>query len=308
MKRILFFGSICFFLFSCKKNDTPAAEPRLIFKFKFDSTQIRLNNTGDPSFVPAGNAAQSPVFHSMSAHYIEIAQEALTPFGSLSNVLYKNAEVTTGGSNAIDFSKSIIKAEGEEFFSVPLKNLKPDTYKWLRISLAYQNYDIKMTYRTPSYNSGNPFEINGTVASFLGFNTYVTSYDLNGETMVVNANRKQGYGAVKPFNIPVLGTINAVSWNPPATGRTTVVNPYAVALGIPAGSCLVVAQFSNPIVITGSEIKDIVVTVSLSINKSFEWVDKNQDGLFEPIDGLNGNAIMDSVVDMGIRGMIPIVN
>src|SRR4051812_30851867 len=47
--------------------------PRLIFKFKFDSTQLRLNNLGQPAGVSAGNAAQSPKFNLMSQHYIELA-------------------------------------------------------------------------------------------------------------------------------------------------------------------------------------------------------------------------------------------
>jgi hypothetical protein len=50
-----------------KKDDgscilpTPEA-PKLIIKFKFDSTQVRLGNLGQPVTVPSGNAAQSPFF------------------------------------------------------------------------------------------------------------------------------------------------------------------------------------------------------------------------------------------------------
>src|SRR6218665_158755 len=54
---------------------TPDATPgpRLIFKFKFDSTQVRLDNFGNPSTIPSGNAAQSPHFNLMSQHYVELA-------------------------------------------------------------------------------------------------------------------------------------------------------------------------------------------------------------------------------------------
>ncbi|MCX8081740.1 MAG: hypothetical protein N3F09_10945, partial [Bacteroidia bacterium] len=46
--------------------------PRLIFKFVLDSTQARLNNLGQPSTVNTSvNAAQSPSFNGISAHYIE---------------------------------------------------------------------------------------------------------------------------------------------------------------------------------------------------------------------------------------------
>ena len=51
--------------------------------------------------------------------------------------------------------------------------------------------------------------------------------------------------------------------------------------------------------ITGNETEDIEIVVSLSTNQSFEWID-NGDGYFEPAAG-------DVVVDMGIRGLIPIV-
>jgi hypothetical protein len=52
------------------------------------------------------------------------------------------------------------------------------------------------------------------------------------------------------------------------------------------------------LVITGNETEDIYVTLSLSTNNSFEWVDTNPDGKWEPIAG-------EQVVDMGLRGMIP---
>jgi hypothetical protein len=69
----------------------------------------------------------------------------------------------------------------------------------------------------------------------------------------------------------------------------------------------VTGRFPVSLTITGTETSDIVVTVSLSTNKSFEWKDKNSDGQFEPINGTT-LAVEDTVVDMGIRGLIPIVN
>lgn len=302
---IVLLTALVMMLAACTK---PAEEsgPKLIFKFKFDSTQVRLSNTGLPSSIPAENSAQSPVFHKMSAHFIQIAEDSLSPLTN--NILYKNTEVTTGGDLAIDFSKSIIKSEREVFYSVPLKNLASATYKWLRISLAYQNYDIKMAYRTAAVNGGLPFTFDAEVASFLGFNTYVTSYNLKGETITINGNQPQGSGAVKPFNVPFISTQPATKWTAGTNTRTTVVNPFEAALGIPSNSCLVVGRFTKPITITGNETSDIVVTVSLSTNKSFEWLDRNSDGLYEPVDGLNSNAPLDSVVDMGIRGLIPIVD
>lgn len=307
-KKILFaIIGISILAISCNKDETTDdTGPKLIFKFKFDSTQARLNAFAQPSTIPNGNWGQSPVFHAMSAHFIQLAEDSLSPLTT--NVLYRNNEVTTGGDNAIDFSKSVIKKEGEIFYSVPLKNLTQGTYKWLRISLAYQNYDVKAIYRRNDVNGGNPITFDGEVVSFLGFNSYVTSYSIKGENITVNGNLPQGSGAVKPYNIPFISTLPAIKWTAAANTSTTVVNPFRVQLGIPSNSCLVTAPFTTPISITGNETSDIVVTVSLSTNKSFEWKDRYGDKLFEPVDGNNSNAPLDSVVDMGIRGMRPIVN
>ena len=113
MKRLLLLlSSVALLAVSCTKP-AESTGPRLIFKFRFDSTQTRLDNLGRPAAIASGNVGQSPVFHSMSAHYIELAPDSLSTFGTTSNILYKNDEVITGGANAIDFSKSIVKGEGE---------------------------------------------------------------------------------------------------------------------------------------------------------------------------------------------------
>lgn len=293
-------------LFSCKKNENSTPVPKLIFKFRFDSTQERLNNFGNPAGIPAGHAAQSPKFNLMGAHYIELAPDSLTPLGA-GNILYKAEETTAGGANAIDFSKEVNVGDGQEFYVVPLKNVSPGTYKWLRVSLAYQNFDINLIYRTMLYNSGAPIPLRGTVAAFIGFNTYIQSYTVRSQSVTVNGNKLQGYGAVEVTNLP-LGIPSEPPFqfqSPP--GATTVPNPIFATSPIPAGSCVVTGRFPVSFTVTGTETKDIVVTVSISTNKSFEWKDDG-DGLYEPVDGLNANAVKDSVVDMGVRGMKVFVN
>lgn len=84
-------------------------------------------------------------------------------------------------------------------------------------------------------------------------------------------------------------------------GATTVVNPLFNTSPIPAGSCVVTAAFANgKLKITGSETKDIVVECSFSTNKSVEWKDLNPNGKWEPLKG-------ETLVDMGIRGLIPTI-
>lgn len=286
---LLSLAVLCLSLFSsCKKDKdddtTPTpVEPRLIFKFKFDSTQVRLDNLGNPSEIPSNHGAQSPRFNAMSAHYIELTENQFTLPGA-GAVLYHAPETTAGGANAIDFSQSAAVGNGETFFSIPIKDINPGNYEWLRVSLAYQNYDIDLRYTW----SGINFDITGTLASFIGFNTFINNFQIKDSTLSVNANRLQGFWAFE--------TIYGVNQGQAPAGATTVPNPLFATSPIPQGSCLVTGDFDNPLVITGNETQDIVVTVSLSTNHSFEWVENSTAGYFEPAAG-------DVVVDMGIRGM-----
>lgn len=275
---------------SCKKDENTEEvtnEPQLIFKFTFDSTQVRLNNFGQNQSIPAGHGAQCPVFSKMSAHYLELAPDSLTLLG-FGKVLYRADETTAGGTNAIDFSKCTQAGNGEVFLKVPLSQVSAGTYKWLRVSLAYQKFDIKMLV------SG--FNLTGTLCSFIGYNTYITSYTPQTTAIAVNGNRLQGYWG---FETSVLGSSYSTSGQAPP-GATTVVNPIAASSPVPAGSCVVTGRFPSSLVITGNETADVVVNVSVSTNNSFEWTDAAGNNIYEPADG-------DTVVDMGVRGIIPSV-
>lgn len=280
-------------LVSCTKEDAdPPVEdptdggPRLILKFRFDSTQVRLNNLGGASTVPAGRGAQSPRFNRMSAHYVEFAPTATTQLGQ-GDVVYFAPETTMGGANAIDHDLGLNVADGQAFVNIPLSDLGPGTYQWLRVSLAYQNYDVRFYYNDVGYL--------GTIASFIGYNTYISSFLVHDSTVTVNANKPQGYWAFEVQDPPIPTPVTEGQ----APG-TTVVNPIFNTSPIPAGSCVVTGAFQAPVTITGNEIADVVITVSLSTNKSFEWTELDGDNKFEPVNG-------ETVVDMGIRGMLPIV-
>jgi hypothetical protein len=292
----LFVSISCLFLFSCKKETTTAAEPKLIFKFKFDPSQERLNNIGQPEAMAAGHGGQSPLFNKMSAHYLELAPTALTALGK-GAILYKAAETTTGGSTAIDFDKSSFAGNNETFFETPLKNVASGEYAWLRVSLAYQNYNVKYYADTVISGITVQQEFAGTVASFIGFNTYIKNYKIKDQNVAVNANKKQGYWG---FETTVI--FSGVNYPFSATGQapegaTTVVNPLFATSPVPAGSCAVTAGFPpGGLKITGKETEDIVIEISLSTNKSFEWIEVVNDGKWAPTKG-------EQVVDMGIRGM-----
>lgn len=285
-------GLLILAMSSCKKSSTDddnntVTGPYVNFVFKFDSTQTRLNNLGAVSAIPAGNDAQSPKFNVMSAHYVELTPDQFTGLGA-GAVLYKAPETTAGGVNAIDFDKSTFAGQGATFVKVPIKSFAAGTYNWLRVSLAYQNYDIKFRSAGVNYT--------GTLASFIGFRTYVKNYQIKNSMVTVNSNKDQGYWGFET-NVPGVG--NFVNTGQAPAGATTVPNPIFATSPIPQGSCLVTGQFATPFVVTGTETADITVVVSLSTNKSFEWREISGPGTFDPADG-------DFAVDMGIRGLVPI--
>lgn len=268
-------------LFSCSNESSN--EPMLIIKFKFDPNQVRLNNLGEPAVIPSGNAAQTPIFNTIGSHYIELAPNATTQLGN-GTIIYHGAETTLGGDNAIDFDKEKVVAADEVFLKIPLSQVASGNYEWIRVSLAYQNYQISVRSQGVDYM--------GTLASFVGFNTYLNTFTIGNNIFPVNGNKEQGYWAFALNNQPYSSSGQA------AAGATTVPNPLHATSPIFSKSCVVTGQFATPLVIAGTETSDVTVTLSLSINHSFEWQEVHADGKYEPAAGEN-------VVDMGLRGLIP---
>lgn len=273
-------------LFSCSNSDDSQStqnEPNLVVRLKFDKNQVRLNNLGQPAEIGEGNAAQTPIVNYMSAHYIELAPNLYTLLGD-GEVIYKGEETTAGGAQAIDFNKAILGQDGEVFLSIPLSQVSAGNYDWVRVSVSYQNGTIKFL------NSGN--ELTGTMASFIGYNNYISSFDINGQTIEVNANKLQGYWAFETLGYAIDGQA--------PEGAVTVPNPLFESSPIPQGSCVLTGEFENGLTITGNETEDITINLSFSINNSFEWNEVNVDGKFEPSAG-------ETLTDMGLRGLIPSV-
>ncbi|MBS1646216.1 MAG: hypothetical protein JST67_02620 [Bacteroidetes bacterium] len=336
MKKLLslfLVGSVAFT--SCKKNNnsnnnnnnTPSA-PRLRFVFKFDSTQTRLGDSGQVVTLSSTHRAQCPNFNGMSVHHVEMAQTPFTGVGqgavlyttptvSVPSVTVWNASHTQSQtySDAIDFNMETVVGNGQEFFSLPLSQVAAGTYPYLRISVAYQNYTVRYAIQqgtaVGSYTLPSTYKTTGTIASFIGYNTYIGSYNVKNQSVTVNGDKQQGYWAFESAPFVYGGT----SYTSPPTqgqapqGATTVVNPLFASSAVPPGSCLVTAAFvsqagaSTPLVITGNETSDVVITVSMCVNNSFEWKynpSNPNDGNIYPLNG-------DTVVNMGVRGMKPIL-
>ena len=299
-------------------NNNNAAGPRLRFVLKLDSTQERLDAIGNPSTIPSAHRAQSPRFNSFGAHYIELAATDTTGVGR-GTVLYVTPTVSTvpvvvGTStftNAILFDSLKLKNSGEEIFSIPLSQVKAGSYKWYRMSVAYQNYDVNYVIKAGTTVNAYTFPTDyfgtGTLASFVGFQTYINSYMLKTQSVTVAAPKMQGYwGFESPFVYAGVTYTTTPTQGQAPSGATTVVNPIFASSPIPQGSCLVTGQFKNKsltaqnLTITGTETSDITVIVSMSTNNSFEWLEMSGDNYYCPLNG-------DIVTDMGLRGLIPII-
>lgn len=283
---------------SCKKKEetppTIASGPQLLFKVDFDETLPRLGNFGQDVSVGAGNAAQHPNMKSVSLHYIELAPDSLTALGN-GQIMYHGAETTTGGDNAVNIAQARFAAPGETFVSVNLSNLAPGTYEWVRVSLTYQNYEIDYFYNQAPLTN---LDLVGRLASYVGFNNYITSHTVKDSNVVVNANKLQGYWAFE-WGLEYLGSSYGGVSKGDGAG-VTVVNPINLTSPVPAGSCVVTGKLATPLVITGNETSGKSVVLAFSTNNSFEWMEVNVDGKFEPSAG-------ETVVDMGLRGLHPYV-
>lgn len=274
------------FLFgACPDEGKPVSVtgPKLLIKLKVDPDQERLDNIGNPSTIPNGHAAVDPLFHKISAHYIELAPDLYTIIGQ-GEILYKGEETEAGGALAIDFNKAKVVEPGDVFISIPIKDITPGTYRFPRVSVLYQNYEIPFVY--------NGADLTGTVASFVGYNTFINQYKINQDIINVNDDKLQGYWG---FEVNYMGFVTSFTGQAPA-GATTVPNPLFATSPIPQGSCVITGAFDDPLVITGTETDDITMEITFSTNKSFEWQEINPDGKFDPNLGEN-------VVDMGLRGM-----
>lgn len=293
LKKALPIAVAIFVVLACSKDNPPA--PLLDFVVRFDASQPRLNNIGQPAAIPPGHAAQTPQFREMSIHYIELAPNALTPLGQ-GAIVYHAPEITLGGEVAVDFDRAARAGQGQTMFKINLKDVPPGTYEWVRASVTYQNYDVVFNIKKLPVVGELNNQV-GHVASFVGFNTYIREVKPKDRALTVQGNRRQGFWVL---DVPISAQLFSGQAPP---GATTVVNPLFATSPIPPGSCVVTGKFAQPLVVTGSEKQDITVTLSFSINNSFEWEDTNGNGQLDLYgDGTTPN---ERIVDMGLRGLIP---
>jgi len=295
-----FLFGILLILFSCNKEVKNFND--IHFVLEFDEAQIRLDNLGNPSVIPAGNAAQTPLMNLMSVHYIELSENEFVPFKE-GAVLYTAPQTSEGGDEAIDFDEAQVSGAGVDFVKINLERLAPGTYNYVRVSVAYQNYDIKYNINDIPF-FGDLTDQTGTAASFLGFNTFISALTVKNLTTTINANKLQGFWAFESLFTEDLEPYNAIYSGQAPAGATTVVNPLDATSPVPEGSCVITGAFAEPLIIDGTETLELFIYLFFSINNSFEWIDTNGNGDWD-LDAIV-TANNEAVVDMGLRGLIPI--
>ncbi len=289
--------------FSCTKDDPVESsnEPSLNITFLMDANADRLNNLGEPVSVPNGNAAQDPDFEILGLHFADLYQDKFTPYDN-GVALFTTPTTEAGGIAAIDFTQELFLTQDNNVFSIPLSQVSPGVYEYFRSSIGFQQYAIEYNLSgassSPNWPAGvsDDVDVEGTIASFLGYNTYISQYTIVNEEVTVNANKLQGY-----FGLETQGEVAGFPVNSVTEGdapQTTVPNPISDTSPVPDGSCVVTGKFPTALVIPENPTENINIQVVISINNSFEWVDANGNGKYEPLLG-------EQVVDMGTRGVFP---
>lgn len=301
--KVIIYLFIGFFLLSCANDDeATTSNPMLNITFIMDSDADRLDNLGNPVSIPTGNAGQNPDFEILGLHFIGLYPDKFTPYENGATV-FISPTTDEGGSTAIDFENELFLAEAENKLSVPLSEINSGTYEYFRSSIGFQKY--KIIYNLKGASSNNPnwpigvnddIDIEATLASFLGFNTYIENYTLDSQSVEINSNKLQGYYGLES-NGEVAG-FEFIELTEGGAPQTTVPNPIASTSPVPNGSCVVTGEFPVALQVPETPTEDINIQVIISINNSFEWEDNNGNNKFEPLLG-------EQVVDMGTRGVFP---
>jgi hypothetical protein len=294
----LFISAVLVFC-SCQKRP----DPLVYFRVKFDPLQERLNANGMPAGVTPGRAAQTPSLNAIGIQQIELTTNSSTAVGK-GVVLFSTPTTIAGGETAIDFGQVKLAKDGELFFSIPMSKLGIGRYEWVRVAVAYQNFDVLFNMLNVPF-AGSFNDERGTMATFLGNNNYITQYRVSTKDDVVNGNRKQGYWFFESKLSSAYSSNDRVYNGQAPDGGTTMVNPIYQTSPLPSGACFVTGRFDTPLSITGKEAQDVTVTLSFSTNRSFEWEESiARNGKWDADRQAALTApIIERVMDTGLRGL-----
>ncbi len=293
---------ICLTLFlmtGCRKQNSA----RVYFKIKFDPLQERLNSSGIVAGIGSGNAAQTPLMNTAGIEALEILRNAQAQPKDITT-LFSVSTTTSGGNPATDYSKLIMVKDGDTFLSVPISNISPGKYEWLRIAIPFQNFDIRFNMLNVPFIGDLPDE-RATLASFISSENYITKYKIWEKEDVVNGNKKRGYWSLETRLNPAYNSLNTIFRGYITDNTITFVNPIVKAATSTNASSFITGKLDTPLSITGSETEDITIVLTLSINNMFEWEENiNRNGKWDiNTQGTGGQPQAEKIKDLGFRSL-----
>jgi hypothetical protein len=256
---------------SCCKTEDQSPENRypeftnLRVVIQFDSTQERLDNYGNIAPIPVGHAAQSPTNNSVLIKAIKFLKDSTSGYDSGTEVYYNSDNSLASGASYYDTQISSPDA--------------PGTFKFIRIYFYHQKFNINFR------QNGNLHS--GRVLSFLWPFDFNYSYQIQDSTILTDSVTEKGEWYLESSDLPSIlhGT---VPYSP--TGPNVLFYSY----GVPIQQYIVTCPISPNLFLDRPDSKTI--TISISTNHSFEWIEHSDPAFFEPFNG-------DTIVDLGIRGI-----
>jgi hypothetical protein len=297
--KITVLALLCACLGSCKKKP----EAQVHFIIKFDPLQERLNDKGVAVPIPTGRATQTPNLNQIGVECLEIAANANTPVNKGIPV-FQSVLKSSGNETITDYAQLKMVKDGETIVSVPMSKLGVGKFEWVRLGVAYQNFDILFSMQEVPF-AGNFTDERGSFAAFLSKSNYITTHTVATKSETINGNKPQGYWVFETKFPSAYATLNRLFNGKIPDSTLTFVNPLHATAPLPTGSNLIVGRFDTPLSITGQENQDITVTLTLSTNKSFEWEESIlRNGKWDSNAQANtGQPSVERVVDVGFRGL-----
>jgi hypothetical protein len=292
---LLFAGNF----WSCQKK----ADAKIHFIVKFDPLQERLNANGTVAPVLAGRATQTPSMNQIGVECLEVAANNSTPVGKGVSI-FQVAPKANSGEIMTQFDQLKMVKDGEIIASVPMKQLGVGKFEYVRLAVAYQNFDVLFSMQEVPF-AGNFTDERGTFAVFLSKSNFIGSHTVASKTERVDGSKPQGYWVFETKFPSAYATLNRLFSGKVPDSTLTFVNPLHQTAPLPAGSNFITGRFDTPLSITGQENQDITVTLTLSTNKSFEWDESiYKNGKWDSNAQANtGTPSVERIVDVGFKGL-----
>ncbi|MEO8085643.1 MAG: hypothetical protein ABI763_02420 [Bacteroidota bacterium] len=271
--KIFYFFIFYLLLFesSCDRNENEVPdkkfpeETNLRIVIEFDSTQERLDNNGEPAPIAMGHQAQSTNFNSIYIKAIKFLKDSSGGYDSGADIYYNPDLWLASNGTTIDNSISAANALG--------------AYNWIRVYFYQQKYQIKF--------KANGNEYLGTLLSFLWPENDGSQYLINDSTILNDSIIPQG-----SYYLELTGLSSIL--HSEITTQITQPNSLHYSWPSPANLYVVTCPISPSLVLNRPDSKTI--TISISTNKCFEWIENSDPAFFEPFNG-------DTIVDFGVRGI-----